>query len=73
MLEKNLRETRRAGVRRVVPRLLRTETEQIADEWGDAHDVATGPIRRAGRVPIHPQNDEFDRSLDEKGVGGALR
>ena len=26
---------------------------------------------RAGGVPIHPQNDEFDRSLDEKGVRGA--
>ena len=38
---------------------------------GDAYDLAAGPIRRAGRVPSHPQNDEFDRPLDEKGVRGA--
>ena len=26
---------------------------------------------RAGGVPIHPQTDELDRSLDEKGVRDA--
>ena len=71
LLKKNLRETRRARGGRVVPRLLRPDAEQFTDEWGDSHDVATGPMWRAGSVPIHPQNGEFDRSLDEKGVRGA--
>ena len=71
LLKKHLRETRRARGGRVVPRLLRTDADQFADEWGDAHDVATDPMWRAGGVPIHPQNGQFDRSLDEKGVRGA--
>ena len=68
LFEKNLGEMRRARGGQIIPRLLRTDAEEFTDERGDAYDLATAPVRRAGRVPSDPQNDEFDRPLDEKGV-----